>query len=126
MPLIRGFDHLAELCTSFALWYNEWRPHMTLGGFRPADCTVGTCLSLSRTPRSSPRHRASPSSQRRGLLASAYAKPRRPPAASAQVDSARGIAAHANVSKPRDPAYCDIHGDSRGSAQPECVDFDAA
>ena len=37
VPLIRGSGHLAELCESFALWYNEWRPHMTLGGFRPMD-----------------------------------------------------------------------------------------
>lgn len=37
VPLIRGARHLAELCGSFTLWYNEWRPHMTLGGCRPAD-----------------------------------------------------------------------------------------
>jgi transposase InsO family protein len=37
VPLIRGAHHLAELCGSFALWYHEWRPHMTLGGFRPVD-----------------------------------------------------------------------------------------
>ena len=37
VPLICGFDHLTELCSSFALWYNEWRPHMTIEGSRPAD-----------------------------------------------------------------------------------------
>ena len=37
MPLIRGVHHLAELCESFAVWYNQWRPHMTLDGSRPAD-----------------------------------------------------------------------------------------
>jgi len=37
VPLIRGSGQLAQLCGSFALWYNEWRPHMTLGGSRPAD-----------------------------------------------------------------------------------------
>jgi transposase InsO family protein len=37
VPLIRGVHHLAELCESFSLWYNEWRPHMTLGGCRPVD-----------------------------------------------------------------------------------------
>ena len=37
VPLIRGIAHLKELCSSFKHWYNEWRPHMTLDGFRPAD-----------------------------------------------------------------------------------------
>ena len=37
VSIIRGFKHLTELCSSFALWHNEWRPHMTLDGFRPAD-----------------------------------------------------------------------------------------
>lgn len=37
VSMIRGFKHLTELCSSFALWHNEWRPHMTLDGFRPAD-----------------------------------------------------------------------------------------
>jgi transposase InsO family protein len=36
-PLIKGFDHLASLCSDFTLWYNEWRPHMTLDGARPDD-----------------------------------------------------------------------------------------
>ena len=38
VPMIRGFDHLQGMCTQFADWYNEWRPHMTLNGFRPDDC----------------------------------------------------------------------------------------
>ena len=37
VPLIRGFDHLQALCTGFGEWYNEWRPHMRLSGFRPDD-----------------------------------------------------------------------------------------
>ncbi|MEE8408255.1 MAG: DDE-type integrase/transposase/recombinase, partial [Myxococcota bacterium] len=37
VPLIRGFDHLTSLCSNFAIWYNEWRPHSTLGGARPDD-----------------------------------------------------------------------------------------
>jgi transposase InsO family protein len=37
VPLIRGANHLAELCALFIVWHNEWRPHMTLGGCRPAD-----------------------------------------------------------------------------------------
>ena len=34
---IKGIDHLTELCDEFELWYNSWRPHMTLDGFRPDD-----------------------------------------------------------------------------------------
>ena len=37
VPLIRGPSHLAALCSGFSLWHNEWRPHMTLQGFRPSD-----------------------------------------------------------------------------------------
>jgi len=37
VPLIKGFDHLALLCSEFESWYNTWRPHMTLAGFRPDD-----------------------------------------------------------------------------------------
>ena len=44
VPLIKGFDHLTSLCTEFENWYNIWRPHMTLGGFRPDD------LYYSRKP----------------------------------------------------------------------------
>ena len=35
--LIKGIDHLTELCNEFEIWYNRWRPHMTLDGFRPDD-----------------------------------------------------------------------------------------
>ena len=41
VPLIKGFDHLALLCTEFESWYNAWRPHMTLEGFRPDDLYYG-------------------------------------------------------------------------------------
>jgi putative transposase len=37
VPLIKGFDHLTSLCAEFESWYNTWRPHMTLEGFRPDD-----------------------------------------------------------------------------------------
>ncbi len=37
VALIKGIDHLAELCKEFELWYNNWRPHMTLDGIRPDD-----------------------------------------------------------------------------------------
>jgi transposase InsO family protein len=37
VPLIKGFDHLALLCSEFESWYNAWRPHMALDGFRPDD-----------------------------------------------------------------------------------------
>ncbi len=37
VALIKGIDHLTELCSEFELWYNCWRPHMTLDGFRPND-----------------------------------------------------------------------------------------
>lgn len=36
-PIIRGFDHLSDLCGNFGIWYNDWRPHMTLDGHRPND-----------------------------------------------------------------------------------------
>ena len=35
--IIKGIDHLAELCKEFETWYNSWRPHMTLDGVRPDD-----------------------------------------------------------------------------------------
>ena len=34
---IMGFDHLTVLCQEFTVWYNDWRPHMTLDGARPDD-----------------------------------------------------------------------------------------
>jgi len=37
VPIIKGFDHLTMLCEEFKCWYNSWRPHMTLEGFRPDD-----------------------------------------------------------------------------------------
>ncbi len=37
VAIIKGIDHLAELCDEFQLWYNHWRPHMTLDGLRPDD-----------------------------------------------------------------------------------------
>lgn len=37
VAIIKGIDHLAELCNEFENWYNSWRPHMTLDGLRPDD-----------------------------------------------------------------------------------------
>ena len=37
VAIIKGIDHLAELCSEFETWYNSWRPHMTLDGLRPDD-----------------------------------------------------------------------------------------
>lgn len=37
VTLIKGIDHLTDLCKEFEIWYNSWRPHMTLDGFRPDD-----------------------------------------------------------------------------------------
>ena len=37
VALIKGIDHLTELCNEFEQWYNSWRPHMYLDGFRPDD-----------------------------------------------------------------------------------------
>lgn len=34
---IKGIDHLTDLCEEFQIWYNQWRPHMTLDGLRPDD-----------------------------------------------------------------------------------------
>ena len=50
VPLIKGFDHLTSLCTEFEDWYNAWRPHMTLEGFRPDD------LYCNRSPEAPTRH----------------------------------------------------------------------
>ena len=36
VPVIRGLDHLAQLLRDFAVYYNEYRGHATLGGAVPA------------------------------------------------------------------------------------------
>jgi len=36
VPVIRGLDHLSELLRDFALYYNDYRGHTTLGGAIPA------------------------------------------------------------------------------------------
>ena len=42
VAIIKGIDHLTELCKEFETWYNCWRPHMTLDGVRPDDVYYGT------------------------------------------------------------------------------------
>ena len=37
VAIIKGIDHLTELCKEYKTWYNSWRPHMTLDGIRPDD-----------------------------------------------------------------------------------------
>ena len=41
VALIKGIDHLTELCDQFQTWYNCWRPHMTLDGLRPNEVYYG-------------------------------------------------------------------------------------
>jgi transposase InsO family protein len=41
VPIIKGFDHLTRLCSEFEQWYNTWRPHTTVDGFRPDDVYYG-------------------------------------------------------------------------------------
>jgi transposase InsO family protein len=36
VPVIRGLDHLAQLLRDFAVYYNEYRGHATLGGAVPS------------------------------------------------------------------------------------------
>jgi transposase InsO family protein len=36
VPVIRGLDHLSQLLRDFALYYNEYRGHTTLGGAVPS------------------------------------------------------------------------------------------
>jgi transposase InsO family protein len=35
VAVIRGYSHLLALCESFAIWYNDWRPHEFLGSATP-------------------------------------------------------------------------------------------
>ncbi len=41
VAIIKGFDHLALLCSELQSWYSRWRPHMTLNGLRPDDVYYG-------------------------------------------------------------------------------------
>lgn len=36
VPIIRGYQHLIDLCNDFSEWYNNWRPHEFLGNATPA------------------------------------------------------------------------------------------
>ena len=35
--LIKGFDHIYDLCKSFEEWYNPWRPHTKINGAIPEE-----------------------------------------------------------------------------------------
>jgi len=50
VPVIRGLDHLAQLLRDFAVYYNEYRGHATLGGALPAVIHRGE--QWSRPPKS--------------------------------------------------------------------------
>jgi len=39
--IIKGYNHLEVLSHSFEEWCNDWQPHMTLQGARPADVFAG-------------------------------------------------------------------------------------
>ena len=55
VPILKGFEHLSELCESFSDWYNTWRPHMKLDGARPEDIFSGEeRRNLSREAKSVP------------------------------------------------------------------------
>ncbi len=57
VSFIRGFDHLVTLCEEFEDWYNTWRPHMTLDGFRPDDVYYDRKPEKpKRTSKTVPRH----------------------------------------------------------------------
>jgi transposase InsO family protein len=49
VPIIKGIDHLHDLCNEFQLWYNAWRPHMALDGNSPDD------VFFSNLPEAPPR-----------------------------------------------------------------------
>jgi transposase InsO family protein len=36
VPIIRGLDHLGQLCDDFTEYYNGWRGHSTIGGAAPS------------------------------------------------------------------------------------------
>lgn len=36
------------MCTEFEDWYNGWRPHMTIDGFRPDDLYYGRNLEMPK------------------------------------------------------------------------------
>ena len=35
VPIIRGYQHMVNLCKDFSEWYNNWRPHEFLGSATP-------------------------------------------------------------------------------------------
>jgi len=41
VPILKGFDHVARLCSDFKVWYNGFRPHTHIGGARPDDFYYG-------------------------------------------------------------------------------------
>ncbi len=89
VPLIRGFDHLTELCVSFSTWYGQWRPHQGIAGARPDDvyhsATVSPPLAGVDRSRAKKCHRRSrqstsptPAPQRGASLAPRNSFPYRP------------------------------------------------
>lgn len=56
-PLIGGMDHLDTLLGGFETYYNEWRPHMTLGGAMPETAWAGRLWMMpDRSKKKLPPH----------------------------------------------------------------------
>jgi transposase InsO family protein len=41
VPILRGIDHLQEVCDGFVEWYNQWRPHTHSTGATPETIYTG-------------------------------------------------------------------------------------
>ena len=48
VPVIRGYQHLVQLCTDFSEWYNNWRPHEFLGSATPGSVYLKKAVPLVR------------------------------------------------------------------------------
>ncbi len=68
VTFIRSMDHLRDLCTTGARWYNEWRPHQGIAGNRPDDVhREGRVIPFAPSDRS--RHKTVPPEIERTHLA---------------------------------------------------------
>jgi len=57
VPVIRGLDHLDQLLREFAVYYNAWRPHTSLGGAVPERIHAGQHWQKpERTAKAVPDH----------------------------------------------------------------------
>ncbi|MBI2836845.1 MAG: DDE-type integrase/transposase/recombinase [Acidobacteria bacterium] len=68
VTFIRSMNHLADLCTTAARWYNELRPHQGIAGNRPNDVhREGRVIPFAPDDRS--QHKTVPAEFARSLLA---------------------------------------------------------